>query len=109
MAPSAAPQPDPQAHPLYATDREVVDGLLAAETPTDGQLVDLARLLIRYDGFPGADDLHDDLARTLRLWGLDREELHQRTRALWAAGYRPGAVVQADPVGSGFDTSAQEG
>ena len=43
-----------QAHPLEASDRDLVDGLLAATTPTDEQLVDAARLLIRYDGFPGA-------------------------------------------------------
>ena len=34
-----------------ASDRDLVDGLLAATTPSDEQLVDAARLLIRYDGF----------------------------------------------------------
>ncbi|CAK6694501.1 DUF3288 family protein [Synechococcus sp. CBW1107] len=103
---SASPS---QAHPLYATDRDLVDGLLAAREPSDGQLVDLARLLNRYDGFPGAEDLQDDLRKTLRLWGLSLEELQRRTRAIWAQGYRPGAVVGAEAVGSGFDTSSTEG
>ncbi|MCP9816400.1 DUF3288 family protein [Synechococcus sp. GreenBA-s] len=97
-----------QAHPLYATDRELVDQLLAVEQPADGHLVDLARLLQRYDGFPGARDLQDDLAKTLRLWGLDLEGLHRRTRAIWGAGYRPGQPAAAQAVGSGFDTADQD-
>lgn len=109
MAPSDGSATHSQAHPLYATDRELVDGLLAAHQPSDGQLTDLARLLKRYDGFPGADDLQEDLSKTLRLWGLSLEELHQRTRAIWAKGYRPGAVVGAEAVGSGFDTASTEG
>jgi hypothetical protein len=99
---------DQQAHPLYATDRDLVDQLLAAQLPTDAQLVDLGRLLMRYSGFPGALDLQDDLAKTLRLWGLSQEQLNQRCRAIWAAGYRPGAEVAPQAVGSGFDTADQD-
>lgn len=109
MAPSDGSAAHSQAHPLYATDRELVDGLLAAQQPSDGQLTELARLLNRYDGFPGAEDLQDDLSKTLRLWGLSLEDLQRRTRAIWAQGYRPGAVVGAEAVGSGFDTSSTEG
>ena len=93
-----------QSHPLYEADRNVVDRLLAAAQPADADLIDAARLLMRYQGFPGARDLQDDLAKVLRLWQLDREQLQQRTRALWAAGYRPLADTNAG-VGSGFDTS----
>jgi hypothetical protein len=31
-----------------------------------------------------AEDLRDDLAKTLRLWALSRDQLNQRTRAIWA-------------------------
>ena len=48
-------------HPLYASDRDLVDQLLAARDPSDGQLLDLGRLFMRYAGFPGARDLQDDL------------------------------------------------
>mgnify|MGYP006274721007 FL=1 len=99
---------DHQAHPLYATDRDLVDQLLAAQEPSDSQLADLGRLLMRYAGFPGAHDIQDDLAKTLRLWGLSPAELHARCRALWQAGYRPGAEVAAQAVGSGFDTADQD-
>lgn len=93
---------------MYASDRELVDSLLAAQEPTDAQLVDLGRLLMRYAGFPGALDLQSDLDKTLRLWGLSRDALHQRCRAIWAAGYRPGAQAQDQAVGSGFDTADQD-
>ncbi|MEY2645755.1 MAG: hypothetical protein RLZZ611_2404 [Cyanobacteriota bacterium] len=96
------------AHPLHATDRELVDQLLAAHEPSDGQLVDLGRLLMRYSGFPGAHDLQDDLEKTLRLWGLSREQLNARCRAIWAAGFRPGAGAVPQAVGSGFDTADQD-
>lgn len=99
-----------QAHPLHALDRDVVDRLLAVATPADAHLVDLARLLMRYQGFPGADDLQDDLDKLLRLWDLDRDRLHARTRAIWAAGYRPAPAAAAgtEAVGSGFDTADQD-
>jgi hypothetical protein len=99
---------DDQSHPLHATDRETVDRLLAADEPSDENLVDAARLLMRYEGFPGASDLQDDLAKVLRLWSMDRQTLHRRTRALWSHGYRPGLAPGADAVGSGFDTANQD-
>ena len=105
MAPSDQPE---QQHPLYASDRDLVDSLLATQQPVDAQLVDLGRLLMRYAGFPGALDLQDDLQKTRRLWGLSRDELNQRCRAIWAAGYRPGAEAQEQAVGSGFDTADQD-
>ncbi|MFM8974906.1 MAG: DUF3288 family protein [Vulcanococcus sp.] len=100
-------QPEQQ-HPLYASDRDLVDSLLATQQPVDAQLVDLGRLLMRYAGFPGALDLQDDLQKTLRLWGLSRDELNQRCRDIWAGGYRPGAEAQEQAVGSGFDTADQD-
>lgn len=100
-------QPEQQ-HPLYCSDRELVDALLATQQPQDAQLVDLGRLLMRYAGFPGALDLQDDLEKTLRLWGLSHQELNQRCRAIWSGGYRPGAAAQEQAVGSGFDTADQD-
>ena len=99
---------DDQSHPLYATDRDTVDRLLTAQEPSDEDLVDAARLLMRYEGFPGASDLQDDLAKVLRLWSMDRQTLHRHTRVLWSRGYRPGLAPAADAVGSGFDTANQD-
>jgi hypothetical protein len=97
---------DDQNHPLHAIDRETVDRLLAVERPQEEHLVDAARLQMRYAGFPGAADIRDDLERLLRLWGLDSGSLHSRTRAIWAAGFRPGPAPVAEAVGSGFDTAS---
>lgn len=101
-----------QSHPLYGKDRDLVDRLLAVESPQDGDLVEAARLLMRYQGFPGALDLQADLDKILGLWGISRDSLHQRTRAIWNAGFRPsviGAAAPTEAVGSGFDTADQEG
>jgi hypothetical protein len=99
-----------QCHPLYIQDRQTVDRLLAAREPADADLVDAARLLSRYGGFPGAFDLQSDLERAIRLWGLSREALQARTRSIWQGGYRPGANLGAvEPVGSGFDATGDPG
>ncbi|MEL6326941.1 MAG: DUF3288 family protein, partial [Cyanobacteria bacterium J06626_23] len=47
-------------HPQYKNDREAVNKLVGAEA-TDFNLAELARLRIRYDGFPGAQDIRKDL------------------------------------------------
>jgi len=96
-----------QSHPLHAADRDTVDRRLAAAVPSDADLVDAARLQQRYRGFPGAHDIQADLDKALKLWGLDQTALQQRTRAIWAAGYRP-APAAAEAVGSGFDTTDQD-
>ena len=93
-----------QNHPLYSIDRNHIDALLTRHSPTDDDLVDLARLLNRYDGFPGANDLQMDMEKIIKLWGLTKDELNLKTRKLWDEGYRPGSH-QDDTVGSGFDTS----
>jgi hypothetical protein len=95
-----------QSHPLYSLDRATVDRLLAAQSPEDADLIDAARLLSRYRGFPGAFDLQDDLERAIRLWGLSADGLQARARALWQGGYRVGGKGNTvEPVGSGFDAS----
>ncbi|TCD58646.1 hypothetical protein CWE17_06105 [Synechococcus sp. BS56D] len=96
-----------QTHPLEAIDRDVVDRLLSREQPADQDIVDLARLLLRYEEFPGADGLRDDLTRAMGLWGLNRESLNSRARELWSSGFRPGQEREV-AVGSGFDTDQSE-
>lgn len=74
-----------QQHPLYSRDRQMINSLLTGE-PTDYNLAELARLLIRYHGFPGARDIQADLDKVLQLWGLTAEELYEKTRQIHAAG-----------------------
>lgn len=74
-----------QNHPRYHRDRLTINGLLSEEK-TDYNLAELARLKIRYQGFPGARDLQNDLDRILQLWGLTAEELFAKTRAIHQVG-----------------------
>ena len=94
-----------QTHPLYATDREHVDRLSAINPPEDTDLVDLARLIIRYEDFQGVDDLKVDIQKIMEKWNLNREELEIKTREIWSNGFRPISSPIAESVGSGFDTS----
>ena len=93
-----------QTHPLYNSDRSIVNRLLAKDSPASEDLIDLARLFIRYDNFQGAFDIKSDLLKALKEWNLSRDELNIRTRSLWQGGDRPGTFVD-ESVGSGFDAS----
>jgi len=76
-------------HPQYGPDRQVLNQLLAQakQTPfSDLVLAEVARLRIRYMGFPGARDIQADLDQALQMWGLTEAELFQRTRAIHARG-----------------------
>ncbi|KJH70346.1 DUF3288 family protein [Aliterella atlantica] len=72
-----------QQHPLYKSDRNILNNLLVSE-PTDYNLAELARLKIRYHGFPGARDIQADLDKVLQTWGLNETSLFARTRQIHA-------------------------
>lgn len=97
-----------QNHPLYLVDRDHLNRLMAKDSPEDQDLIDLARLFIRYEGFPGATDLQSDMAKILNLWGISKESLNSRTKDIWEKGFRPG-YNSVDVIGSGFDTSDDSG
>ena len=94
-----------QNHPLYSTDRENLDRLCAIDSPVSIDFVELARLLIRYQDFKGAEDLNSDIEIILKKWSINRDKLEQITRTLWSEGFRPSSSSSPDNVGSGFDTS----
>lgn len=74
-----------QQHPLYNRDRTLIDILLAQEA-TDYNLAELARLRMRYQGFPGARDIQKDLDKALQQWGLTEAELFEKTRQIHNLG-----------------------
>lgn len=80
-SPSKNQPPKDQQHPLWRSDREIVNSLLNGE-PDDYNLVELARLCIRYQGFPGARDIQTDLQRVLAQWNLTEASLFDRTRQI---------------------------
>lgn len=88
-----------QKHPREDRDRLIVDQLLQhSGEPTDLHLVELARLRIRYQGFPGARELQQNLNRAMQQWNLSEEALFERTRAIHAQGlvYKRGGNQQED-------------
>ena len=94
-----------QNHPLYSVDRQNLDRLIAIDSPNSIDFVELARLLIRYQDFKGADDLNSDMQKLLKKWNINREKLEEITRKIWSEGFRPSSSSSPDNVGSGFDTS----
>jgi hypothetical protein len=97
-----------QTHPLYASDRDILDSLLGFEgAPGPDQLTAAARLATRYGEFPGADDIKADLEKVVSGWGLTRDTLNLQCREIWKSGWRPGQSL-SDEVGSGSDVSDSE-
>ena len=94
-----------QNHPLYTIDRENLDRLCAINNPASIDLVELARLIIRYQDFKGADDLNSDMEKLLKKWNINKEKLEAITRKIWSEGFRPTSHSSTDNIGSGFDTS----
>lgn len=97
-----AATPIRQAHALLQQDQDTIHHLLAAPTPTQADAVDAARLLMRYEANPNYGDLRASLHSCLERWGISRDTLMTRVRALWSSGWRP-SVEAAAEVGSGAD------
>lgn len=74
-----------QKHPQYSKDRQLLNQLMAGDD-SDFNLVELARLMIRYEGFPGARDIQNDLKKTLQKWKLTEAQLFEKTRAIHQRG-----------------------
>ncbi len=93
-----------QTHPLHATDKKIIDSLITKDTPKDSDLINLARLINRYDGFPGEIEMKSDIEKTLTFWKITKDNLFLMTKKLWSNNFRP-SNTNKDLVGSGFDTS----
>ncbi|KPQ36170.1 MAG: Protein of unknown function (DUF3288) [Phormidesmis priestleyi Ana] len=68
-------------HPQYTKDRDTLNTILAGPADTLN-MAELARLRIRYDGFPGARDIRSDLDKALDNWGITEAQLFAKTREL---------------------------
>ena len=71
-----------QKHPREKSDRAVLENLLQGQ-PNNYNLLELARLTIRYRGFPGARDIQQGLQKVLHNWQLTEEQLYQKTRQIY--------------------------
>ena len=93
-----------QSHPLHNTDKELIDAMIIKENPSDNDYINLARLINRYNNFPGETELKKDLIKILNFWKISNEELFSKTRFIWSKNFRPSDTTK-DMIGSGFDTS----
>ena len=93
----------PQTPPLYAQDREIVDRVLSHDQPTDLDIADMARLVIRYAVSDGGLDIPRDIATYCRARRITRHDLNSRARQLWESGWRPTREEEQVTVGSGAD------
>jgi hypothetical protein len=86
-----------QTHPQYKSDRATVESLIQGQQ-TEYNLAELARLKIRYRGFPGARDIQNDLEKIMQNWQLTEETLFEKTREIHAKGkvYTGGKEEQED-------------
>ncbi|MEM9539772.1 MAG: DUF3288 family protein [Cyanobacteria bacterium P01_E01_bin.42] len=73
-----------QRHPRERVDAVVIEKI--KEGKSDYNVVELARLRIRYHNFPGARQIQQDLDRILQEWGLTEEELFALSRDIHSQG-----------------------
>ncbi|MEM8638588.1 MAG: DUF3288 family protein [Cyanobacteria bacterium P01_G01_bin.54] len=74
-----------QRHPQEMRDRRIL-AQLKSDGRSDYNLVELARLRIRYRNFPGARAIQTELEQLLDSWQLDEEQLFALTRKIHASG-----------------------
>jgi hypothetical protein len=72
-----------QQHPQENSDRQIVKRI-AQQEATDDNLVEIARLSIRYHNFPGAREIQADIVKILEKWHLTQEKLYEKTRQIYA-------------------------
>jgi len=72
-------------HPQESSDRQIIAQIIG-ESPTPVSLAEVARLIIRYQNFPGARDIQQDLEKILQQWDLTTETLFTQTRQLYSDG-----------------------
>ena len=93
-----------QTHPLHTTDKNIIDSLITKEKPEEIDFINLARLINRYQHFPGEMEIKNDIEKILKFWKISRNELFSQTKKIWSRSFRP-SNTNKDLVGSGFDTS----
>ena len=93
-----------QTHPLHSTDKKIIDSLITKEKPEDIDHINLARLINRYNNFPGETEIKNDIEKILKFWKITKNELFSITKEIWSKSFRP-VNTNKDLVGSGFDTS----
>ncbi len=74
--------PKLQNHPQEKKDRETISHIMQGDAADPINLAELARLRIRYQGFPGAVAIKDSLNQIMKKLGLTEAELFAQTREI---------------------------
>ena len=69
-----------QTHPLHSTDKNIIDSLITKEKPEDLDFINLARLINRYENFPGEIEIKNDIEKILNFWKVNKKELFTKTK-----------------------------
>ena len=69
-----------QTHPLHATDKNIIDSLITKQKPEDLDFINLARLINRYNNFPGEIEIKNDIEKILKFWKITKNELFSKTK-----------------------------
>ena len=93
-----------QTHPLHTLDKDIIDSLITNKKPEDIDFINLARLINRYNNFPGENEIKSDIEKILKFWKITKNELFIKTKSIWSKSFRP-SNTNKYLVGSGFDTS----
>ena len=70
-----------QKHPLAHIDRAIIKEVFV-EGKTDYNVVEVARLKIRYQDFPGARDIQHDIDSILEQWEMSEDDLYNESRQI---------------------------
>ena len=94
-------------HPMYGIDRQTLNQILpkGLKQLTKQDITDLSRLIIRYQSSNAEGEIVGDITAFLDRIGKTREQLHERSRAIWQSGFRPSQFSEGE-VGSGADVEA---
>ena len=69
-----------QTHPLHATDKNIIDSLITKEKPEDLDFINLARLINRYNNFPGEIEIKNDIEKILKFWKITKMNFFQKQK-----------------------------
>ncbi|NEO25725.1 MAG: DUF3288 family protein [Kamptonema sp. SIO4C4] len=75
-----------QQHPQESKDQITIDRIVK-QGRSDYNMVEVARLCIRYRNFPGARQIQHQLEDILQTWQLTEEELFAQTQKIHAKGH----------------------
>lgn len=90
--------------PLEQTDEAIVRRLLSTSEPSDFDLLEAGRLIMRYKAYTGRAKIANDLLQLPLKWNITIEEIYRHCRALWNSdAAKEYYTTTEQQIGSGSD------